>query len=92
MPAVDRTSGADAPFRAFAPAQNAEVVTPHDSDTLAQVSRALYIGVAGDVTVQMAGTGTAILFKSVPAGTVLPIRVTRVNATGTTATTMVSLY
>lgn len=74
------------------PANSAEVVTPHDTTTLAKVSRALYVGVGGDVTVQMYGTGTAILFKNVPTGTLLPIRITRVNSTGTTATNMVAIY
>lgn len=74
------------------PASNAEVVVPDNTNTLTKVSRAIYVGVAGDVSVQMAKTGTAIVFKAVPAGSILPIRVTRVNLTGTTATNMVSLY
>ena len=74
------------------PAYNAEVVTPDNSTELARVSRALYVGVGGDVSVQMAGTGTAIVFKNVPTGATLPIRIKRVNSTATTATNMVSLY
>lgn len=74
------------------PARNAEVVTPSDTTTLAAVSRALYVGVAGNVSVQMAGVGTAIVFTGVLAGTILPIRITRVNSTSTTATNMVALY
>lgn len=74
------------------PARNAEVVTPHNSTDLAALSRALYVGVGGDVSVQMAGTGTAIVFKNVPTGTTLPIRIHRVNSTATTATNMVALY
>jgi len=73
------------------PADDAEVVVPHDTTNLAKTSRALYVGVGGDVSVEMAGTGSAIVFTGVLAGTVLPIRVTRVNATGTTATNMVAL-
>ena len=74
------------------PAYNAEVVTPHDSTNLSQISRALYVGVAGDVSVDMADTGTAIVFTAVPAGSLLPIRINRVNSTSTTATNMVSIY
>lgn len=74
------------------PAQSAEVVTPHDTNELTKVSRALYVGVGGDVAVQMYDTGTAIVFKNVPTGTILPIRIKRVNSTSTTATNMVSLY
>jgi len=73
------------------PAGDAEVVTPHDTNNLAKTSRALYVGVGGDVSVEMAQTGSAIVFTGVLAGTVLPIRITRVNATATTATNMVAL-
>lgn len=44
----------------------------------------------GDITAVV--SGTAVLFKSVPAGVLLPIRASRVNSTGTTATNMVALY
>lgn len=74
------------------PARNAEAVTPHDTNELTKISRALYIGTGGDVTVQMAGTGTAILFANVPSGAILPIRVIRVNDTGTDAEDIVALY
>lgn len=73
------------------PAINAAAVTKHDTNDLTYASRALYIGVTGDVVVNMAGTGSAITFKAVPVG-VLPIRVTRVLSTGTTATDIVSLW
>lgn len=70
----------------------AVAVTPHDTTLLPTgVTRALYIGVTGDVTVLMADGGTAVLFKAVPVG-VLPVRVQRVNSTGTTATNIVALY
>ena len=72
------------------PARNAEVVTPHDSTDLAQPSRGLLIGVAGVISVETVGGQSAVLL-TVPAG-VLPLMVTRVNSTATTATSIVSLY
>ena len=72
------------------PARTAEAVTPSDSVDLTYVSRALYIGVAGDIVVNMKDIGTSITFKAVPVG-ILPIRVSRVLSTGTTATNIVSL-
>lgn len=78
-----------------APVTRAVAVTPSDS---AEVSnggvfpRALYIGVGGDVTVDMAETGTDILFKNTQSGQVLPIRVKKVKETGTGATDIVALY
>ncbi|MBP9155996.1 MAG: hypothetical protein KBF48_13740 [Xanthomonadales bacterium] len=71
-------------------ASNAETVTPHDTTKLTAVTRALYVGVAGNVAVLMADGSTAT-FVGVPAGTLLPIRIQRVNTTNTTATTMVGL-
>jgi hypothetical protein len=73
------------------PGLNAATVTPSDSADITFSSRALYIGVTGDVTVNMAGNGSSILFKSVPVG-ILPIRVSRVLATGTTATNIVAVW
>ncbi len=77
-------------------ASNAVAVTPDDAVNIAVggveiVTRALYIGVAGDVTVIMAGAGGTVLFTAVPVG-ILPIKVTRVDATNTSATNITALY
>jgi hypothetical protein len=74
------------------PGYDAAAVTPADGTDLNPYARALYIGVTGDVTVDMAsGLETTILFKAVPVG-MLWIRVKRVRATGTTATNIVALW
>lgn len=72
------------------PAGRAETVTPHDSNNLSVPCRSIYVGVTGNITAVMADTGVAQLFSNVPVG-ILPIRATRINATGTTATNMVAL-
>lgn len=73
------------------PSASAAAVTPHDSTNFAGgVCRGLYVGGAGNLVAIV--NGTAITFTGVPAGTVLPIRATRVNATSTTATAIVALY
>jgi len=65
-------------------------ITPSDSVDLAQgITRAIYVGVTGDVTAVIGGA--AVLFKAMPMG-VHWIAVSRVNATATTATNMVALY
>lgn len=71
------------------PAANAAAVTTSDTADLTYETRALYVGGAGDLSVQM---GSAVLFIGVQAGSVLPIRVSRVNTTGTTATGIVALW
>ncbi len=75
-----------------APANSAEAVTPNDSTDLTNVSRALYIGGAGNVYVDMRDTGTNIAIIGATAGSVLPLRVSRVYSTNTTATNIVALY
>ena len=72
------------------PANHAETVTPSDSVDLTTVARALYVGAAGDVAVLMNDDSTAT-FVGVAAGSILPIRVKRVNSTSTTATSIVAL-
>lgn len=73
------------------PARNAAAVTPSDSGSLAFTSRALFIGGAGTIAVDLAGTGTNVSF-TVGAGQVLAIQASRVYATGTTATGIVALW
>jgi len=52
---------------------------------------ALYIGVGGDVTVTLATDGEDILFKNLASGQLLPIRLTHVKESNTTATSMIAL-
>lgn len=72
------------------PAAYAASVTPNDSTDLAASSRALYIGTSGDVKVTTVG-GNDVTFANVPVG-VLPIRVKRVWATGTSATGIIAIW
>ena len=74
------------------PAEYAAAVTTSDATVLSPVPRALYIGVGGDVVVTMAADGTDVTFANVPTGTKLPVRVSKVKATGTTASSIVALY
>lgn len=65
-------------------------VVPSDGSDLPAASRAIYIGGAGDLRV-MSIAGDTVTFVGVPAGSVLPIRCSRVLSTGTTATNLVAL-
>lgn len=90
QPAPNGTGYSIAPGTAGVAGTSAVAVTPSDTVDLTYVSRELYVGGAGNVTAIMAD-GTTVLFSTVPAGTRLPIRVSRVKATGTTATLMVAI-
>lgn len=74
-----------------APAAFASVVVPSDTADLSRTTRSLYVGGAGNVTVDLRGGDQAVTFVGVPAGTFLPLRVTRVRQTGTSATNILAL-
>jgi hypothetical protein len=66
------------------PGLDAFAIVPDDSTTLPNVTRAIYIGSAGNLScVTMAGTTVTV--QNLGAGTVLSLRVLQVRATGTTA-------
>lgn len=73
------------------PAYGAIEITPDDGTDLSKPIRGLYIGVGGEVTLITAGSET-VRFIGLVAGTILPVRSTRVLASGTTATDLVGLY
>ncbi len=52
---------------------------------------AFYIGVGGDVSLDLATGGANIVFKNLASGQLLPVRATVVNQVGTTATNIVAL-
>lgn len=70
------------------PAEDGIPITPGDAD-LPAAPRALYVGGAGDLAI-VTPSGSSLVFKAVPAGTLLPIRALRVLDTST-ATHIVGL-
>jgi hypothetical protein len=68
--------------------QTAASITP--SDTASQQYRAIYVGGAGNVSVKTLG-GNTVTFTAPPVGTILPVEVQQVLATGTTATLLIGL-
>lgn len=74
------------------PATEAEAVTPDDSTI--QYWRSLYVadgGAGKDVTVVPIAGSDPVTFADVPIGTILPIAVKKVMATGTTSTDIVGM-
>jgi hypothetical protein len=71
--------------------RHAAAVSPSDTVDLTDVSRALFVGGAGNLTVIMQD-GTTAVFTAVIAGQVLPIQASRVKATGTTATSITAMW
>lgn len=73
------------------PAQETFTVTPDDSAELATVTKALYVGEGGDVVLRALSSTQDSVFRNVPAGMTLDVRVLAVRATGTTAGSLVGL-
>ena len=74
---------------ATAPAGYGVAVTPSNS-TVLPMTRGLYVGMGGDVAVE--DINSTVTYSNVQAGTLLPIQVSKVLSTGTTASSIVALY
>lgn len=79
------------PVTFASPAVGAVAVTPSDSVNLSKISRGLYIGGGGNVSVEFVD-GTVATFVGVGSGGGLGVRVVKVRATGTTATNIINMY
>ncbi len=71
------------------------VVTPSDSSDItgatANTPATLFVGTGGNINVITLG-GSTLLLKNIADGSFLPIQVTRVKATTTTATDIVAIF
>lgn len=65
---------------------DAKAVTPSDSTVVSFFG--FYVGITGDVAVVTA-KGTTVTFTAVPAGQIIPVAVSKINLTNTTATDIV---
>lgn len=73
------------------PALDAAAVIPDDTDDLPNITRALYVGGAGDIAVEMM-SGSSVVLRAVPGGALVPLRARRVLSAGTTATHIVAMW
>jgi hypothetical protein len=73
------------------PVPNAAAVTPSDSTNLPEITTAIWVGTAGDVTVDMSNDGTNVTFPNLTVGW-HPIRCKKIYSTGTHATGIVAVW
>lgn len=66
-------------------------ITPADGADLPFITRGIWVGGAGNLSVVCLNTGLTVTFSGIPAGTLLPLQTARVLATGTTATLLVGM-
>lgn len=83
----------DVPYTPKAPtlAARAVAVTKSDATVYDPPLNGLWIGGTGNVAVKPAGQDDAVSFLAVPAGNFLPVVVSMVLSTGTSATGIVGL-
>lgn len=74
-----------------APARRALAVTPHDTNALADLPKALFVGTGGAIVMRGVDSAADVTFRNVASGAVLPFRPLYVRATGTTAADIVAL-
>lgn len=75
----------------IAPAQACFSITPDDADDLLQVTKAIYVGDGGDITLRSVDGPSDVTFLNVPTGAILDVRVQAIRATGTSASSIIGL-
>lgn len=74
-----------------APARSCEAIVPDDVMDLPFLTKAIYVGEGGDIVLRSADSLADTLFRNVPSGAILDIRVRAIRHTGTTAAAIVGL-
>ena len=82
---------ANAAQSVIAPSSDCFPITPNDSTDLPKATKALFVGTGGDVLLRPVSGSEDILFRNLPDGSILDVRVRAVRATGTSAADLVGL-
>lgn len=89
MPAIDKQKNLVNTYEM--PSDHLEAIIPDDNNDLAYVTRGIYIGSIGNIRIQPEN-GSPVTFVGLVPGIILPVRATRVLATGTTASNLIAMY
>lgn len=73
------------------PAREAFAITPHASNEVDPLPKAIFVGTGGNITLRAADSGADVVFRNVASGQILDVRARYVRASGTTATDLVGL-
>ncbi|AYJ86959.1 hypothetical protein D3Y57_14705 [Sphingomonas paeninsulae] len=66
-------------------------ILPHDTNELATIPKAIYVGTGGNITLRGVDGAADVVLKNVGNGQILDIRARYVRVTGTTAADIVGL-
>lgn len=75
----------------ISPAARCFAIVPSDSEELPFVTKAIYVGEAGNVVLRSLSGTDFVTFANVQAGTIIDARVCQIRATGTSAASIVGL-
>lgn len=73
------------------PARHAFSITPHATNAVQPLPKAVFIGTGGTLVGRPAGSDSDVTFKNLASGQILPVRLQYVRASGTTAADIVGL-
>jgi hypothetical protein len=73
------------------PASRCFSITPHDTSELGVVTKGIYVGSTGDLVLRPVNGDADVVFRNVPSGFILDVRVRAVRLAGTTASDLVGL-
>lgn len=74
---------------ALAPSRAPYAIVPHDTNPLPAVTKAIYVGTGGTVTLRGAAGSADVTYKNVASGSYLEVSASHVRATGTTAADLI---
>lgn len=75
----------------LSPAADCVEIASSDFSDLPRATKAIYIGIGGDVVLRPVQGANDVTFVNVQSGTIIPVRVTAVRTSGTTASALVGL-
>jgi hypothetical protein len=73
------------------PARDAFTITPHASNEIDPLPKAIFIGTGGNITLRAVDSGADVVFKNVASGQILDVRAKHIRVSGTTAADIVGL-
>ena len=79
------------PDSVIQPARHAFAITPHATNEIDPIPKAIYVGTGGNILLRAADSGSDVLLKNIAPGQIIDVRARFIRAAGTTAADIVGL-